>query len=168
MNRFKIWLAGAAIAAAAGGSVGTAQAAPFVCDNVGVKCQFDGETGGFGGVTTSAGQSATDVFNLVFAKAGKFTVSLTTSKLTLLNFSFAGSNVIAPVKGQDYSFNILAAGPYELKVNTFNPTSKLASFSATFDFAAVPEPAAWGMMIAGIGLAGTALRRRRAQRPAIA
>jgi len=29
--------------------------------------------------------------------------------------------------------------------------------------AGVPEPATWGMMIAGVGMAGAALRRRRAR-----
>ncbi|UAJ12062.1 PEPxxWA-CTERM sorting domain-containing protein [Polymorphobacter megasporae] len=35
--------------------------------------------------------------------------------------------------------------------------------SKTFDFAAgVPEPAAWGLLIVGFGMVGTAVRRRRA------
>ena len=33
--------------------------------------------------------------------------------------------------------------------------------SISFDIQAVPEPAAWGMMIGGFGLAGMALRRRK-------
>ena len=32
----------------------------------------------------------------------------------------------------------------------------------TLDVASVPEPATWAMMIGGFGLAGAALRRRRA------
>ena len=33
--------------------------------------------------------------------------------------------------------------------------------SATFDFAVVPEPAAWALMIVGFGMVGTVARRRR-------
>jgi hypothetical protein len=40
--------------------------------------------------------------------------------------------------------------------------SQGGSYTGKFDFstAAVPEPAAWGMMIAGFGLVGAAMRRR--------
>lgn len=45
-------------------------------------------------------------------------------------------------------------------------------FGITFDFAgssvtAVPEPSSWAMMIAGFGLAGSALRRRKQLAPAL-
>lgn len=36
-----------------------------------------------------------------------------------------------------------------------------ASYAGTLSFAAVPEPSTWMMMIVGVGIAGTALRRRR-------
>jgi hypothetical protein len=45
-----------------------------------------------------------------------------------------------------------------------NKPGKGAEISANFELlkaAAVPEPATWAMMIAGFGLAGTAIRRRR-------
>jgi hypothetical protein len=48
--------------------------------------------------------------------------------------------------------------------STGNLGSLAVNFSSSADItvtAGVPEPAAWGLMIAGFGLAGTALRRRR-------
>lgn len=42
-----------------------------------------------------------------------------------------------------------------------------AFFSTTISAGAVPEPAAWGLMIVGFGLTGAAIRRRR-QTPALA
>lgn len=68
------------------------------------------------------------------------------------------------------SFTLSAVGSYQLRfgVSNFND----AAFQSGLAFAgvtvnnvpvtgAVPEPATWAMMIAGFGLAGTALRRRR-------
>ena len=40
------------------------------------------------------------------------------------------------------------------------PLSRL-TFAGKLDLPAVPEPATWAMMIVGLGMAGTALRRRR-------
>ncbi|RSV41626.1 PEP-CTERM sorting domain-containing protein [Sphingomonas sp. ABOLD] len=37
------------------------------------------------------------------------------------------------------------------------------AFFGSAAVAGVPEPATWGMMIAGVGMAGGALRRRRAR-----
>ena len=42
-----------------------------------------------------------------------------------------------------------------------------ATFSATIEAAAVPEPASWAMMIGGFGLVGGAVRRRQAVRTAV-
>lgn len=59
---------------------------------------------------------------------------------------------------------LLAAGTYRLEagvanaVDGFNPSFLLVD---NFVMDAVPEPATWGLMIAGFGLAGAALRRRR-------
>jgi hypothetical protein len=46
--------------------------------------------------------------------------------------------------------------------------SEFVDLSALRSNGAVPEPSAWAMLIAGFGLAGAALRRRRALGPALA
>ena len=53
------------------------------------------------------------------------------------------------------------AGRHALKVTGYYG-SKGGSYAGTFNFGAgaVPEPAAWAMMIAGFGLVGAAMRRR--------
>jgi len=46
-------------------------------------------------------------------------------------------------------------------VPSSSATAATYSGTATFSATAVPEPAAWGMMIAGLGLIGGVMRRRR-------
>lgn len=60
-------------------------------------------------------------------------------------FRFLNSNGAAPQPGQTWS-------------SWYIPDM---AFTASFGAAAVPEPATWGMMIAGFGLVGFATRRRR-------
>jgi hypothetical protein len=55
---------------------------------------------------------------------------------------------------------VLTGADRNLGAIRFNSQGK-AFESDTFAFAAVPEPATWAMMIAGFGLAGVAIRRRR-------
>ena len=52
-------------------------------------------------------------------------------------------------------------GPHEGSWNYFFNAGN-ARLDATFNGGSVPEPATWAMMIAGFGLAGATLRRRRA------
>lgn len=58
----------------------------------------------------------------------------------------------------------LAAGSHTLTVNgnRLGATGS-ASYSGTLEVAAVPEPAAWGMMILGFGLVGAGMRSRKRQ-----
>jgi hypothetical protein len=61
------------------------------------------------------------------------------------------------------SFVALASGPASLSFEFRGLGSTAADFAIdrVYAVAAVPEPAAWGMMIGGFGLAGMAVRRRR-------
>lgn len=56
----------------------------------------------------------------------------------------------------------LGAGSYTLTgIVTNSPVDSGAGFLELESGAAVPEPASWGMLIAGFGLIGSALRRRQ-------
>ncbi|MHA6721107.1 FxDxF family PEP-CTERM protein [Sphingomonas sp. RS6] len=167
MKRLKTIAAAGALAAAMLGLGGTAQATTFMCDPAPGICSFDGTTGGFANVKRSAGQSAADTFKITFASAGTAVLTFTTAHLQFVTATFDGVT-FTPVSGADNVFKIAAAGTYDLVMTVANPTSRVASYSGTIDFAAVPEPATWGMMIGGLGVAGASLRRRRMRVAAIA
>lgn len=166
MSRLKALAAATALTVATLGFVAPASAANFLCNPAPGVCTFDGTTGGFTAVKRAAKQTGTDMFSIFFDKAGIATLSFTTNKLIFGSATFDGMT-FTPVAGQSYSFDIAAAGTYKLLLTTTNPTKLVSSYSGTIDFAAVPEPAAWGMMIGGFGIAGAAMRRRKPV-PAIA
>jgi hypothetical protein len=56
----------------------------------------------------------------------------------------------------------LAAGTYTVSFQGLANDDR-TSFIDNVSVAGVPEPAAWGMLIGGFGLAGSAMRRRRSQ-----
>ena len=56
---------------------------------------------------------------------------------------------------------ILGPGNYYLQIKTIVTNRELVSGSISLA-SAVPEPATWALMISGFGLAGAAIRRRRA------
>jgi hypothetical protein len=59
----------------------------------------------------------------------------------------------------DYAYNIW---PRFHSLENGNQVSDLAPDASSFLGAAVPEPVSWAMMILGIGMSGSVLRRRRA------
>jgi len=85
------------------------------------------------------------------------------------NISTNTSNLTFDITATSGIFNFDAAGPH-LKLAWTNdamvdkPVGDLGSDKIKFSLvptSAVPEPATWAMMIAGFGLAGAAIRRRR-------
>jgi hypothetical protein len=70
--------------------------------------------------------------------------------------------------------SIFSSGPTLYTGTELAPTFKLGTFalntgySVTISSGAVPEPASWAMMLAGIGTVGFAMRRRQAVRVAFA
>lgn len=66
---------------------------------------------------------------------------------------------VSLAQGQAVNFYVGPAGNYS------NDTTGL-KFTATAITAGVPEPATWAMMLAGFGLLGGAMRRRRTMAPA--
>jgi hypothetical protein len=159
MMLLKNLAAASALAAATIGFAGTANAGTFLCTPAPGTCSFDGTTGGFSNVKRTANQTASDTFKFLFSSAGTATLTFTTAKLKFGTATFDGLS-FTPVSGQQYLFNIAAAGTYALVMSVSNPGKIVSSYSATADFEAVPEPAMWGMMIGGFGLAGAAMRRR--------
>jgi hypothetical protein len=162
MTRFQRVLTAAALTAATLGFAGSANAANFICNPAPGVCTFDGTTGGIVNSIVK-GATSTDRFYFTVSSAGEFLFNWTTSKLSLTSANFNGGAAFAPIFGQDYSFNVLAAGTYFLEVTSHNGTERASTFVTSADFAAVPEPAVWGMMIGGFGLGGMALRRRHAR-----
>jgi hypothetical protein len=68
-------------------------------------------------------------------------------------------NGVYSLLGANGSFVAGSSGTLNLYYWDSNNFDNFGSIS--FDIQAVPEPAAWGMMIGGFGLAGMALRRRK-------
>lgn len=167
MTRFKRILLGAMATAATLGVSGTASAADILCKPEAGACTFDGTTGGIV-QSVAKGATRTDYFYFTVATAGDFLFNWTTSNLSILSASFNGDTAFAPIFGQDYGFHADAAGTYFLEVVSQNGTTRNASFVASADFAAVPEPAVWGMLIGGFGLAGLSLRTNRRKAAALA
>ncbi|GEM_PF-936043 len=103
------------------------------------------------GKTTAEGRTASSTYEFVF----------TLEDATTLNrfFTFNHNNP-APIVAHTAAFADIGL------ISSF--TFRNASTAAQFDnivlneLAPVPEPASWAMMIAGFGLAGGAMRRRRA------
>lgn len=56
----------------------------------------------------------------------------------------------------------LTGGSHTIQFNQLSGGNWVFASEVTFAGSAVPEPATWAMMIAGFGLVGTSLRRRRA------
>ena len=65
-------------------------------------------------------------------------------------FSYSGIVQLNLVAGQTYGFNVRASNFDSARTN-----------NGTLTIAAVPEPTSWAMLIAGFGLTGAAMRRRR-------
>lgn len=147
-------------------AAGSASAATFTCTPAAGACTFDGSMGNLVNAV-AAKSSTTDTFSMTFASAGKLLLSFTSSPIKLTNTSFDGQAFKVNM-GQSYSFDIAKAGTYNLVMTATNPSNKASKYTGTIDFAAVPEPATWGMMIAGVGMAGGALRRRKSSKLATA
>jgi hypothetical protein len=82
-----------------------------------------------------------------------------------MTLNFAGDlNVGAPT-------NALLTTSYECRTNYCAQNSSVfryitSGYASITPIPAVPEPASWGLMIVGFGLAGTAMRRTRKASPA--
>ncbi|KQT33536.1 hypothetical protein ASG29_05715 [Sphingomonas sp. Leaf412] len=160
MKALAFAFAGAALAVAA-----PASAATYIT--------FDGNSGTYGNdlITTP---SFTDTFDFTLDTAGRFGATLSSvavSAATNVNFSRVfltgpglGAGIdFSPVVSGIVEFRTLAstflsAGDYRLTVS--GTSGNEGSYAGDLSFAAVPEPATWGLMILGFGMVGGAMRRR--------
>jgi hypothetical protein len=62
----------------------------------------------------------------------------------------------------------LLAGNYFVEVKGMAPTTAQVKYTLGIEAAAIPEPAAWAMMIAGLGMIGSTIRLRSRQQSAVA
>jgi PEP-CTERM motif len=162
MNKFKTLMIAAATAASALGMTGTAQAATLVCGGSASTCSFDGSSGGWRDLKVAKNSTVAQAFSLLLTSPGTLNVSITSTYLDLVSISFGGTTLTNLTKGIPYAFSVVASNtPQILTVTMKNPKNAAYGYSSQIDFAAVPEPAAWGMLIAGFGMAGGAMRRRR-------
>ncbi len=170
MNKLKTLMIAAATAASALTMAGTAQATTVVCvDSAAAVCSFDGFGGGWNNVKVTKKTTASQSFALTLKAPGELHVSISSFYLDLVSLTFGGVTLSGINKGDVYSFTVIPSNtPQLLTVVMKNTKTKDYGYSAQLDFAPVPEPAAWGLMIAGFGMAGGALRRRRNERLAIA
>lgn len=147
--------------------------------------------GGIDFILNSIGQSSTESLFKIYTNEGAVDGADTTPRAITVHFNFTsptsfGGDVTGTTVGEAYGWYqdgkvtwndpvYLAFTGGQLKVTmndaTFNQgyygldegSYKGANINATFELvgSAVPEPATWAMMIAGFGMAGVAVRRRR-------
>ena len=127
-------------------------------------------TANFGdGFTTAL--SFDDKFEFTIPQYGVGSGSISTSfsslrnKLTITDLIINGTHYVVP---SNASGQFLAVSDIPIFTNVLNTievigttSSRGGTFSGTMTFAAIPEAATWLSMLAGFGMVGAAMRRRR-------
>ena len=177
-------------AASAATFVGTYSVDAYTGNN-GLQINTQDLPGGINFNLNSIGQSATESLFKIYTNETTVDGGDTTPRAITVHFNFTsptnfGGDVTGTTVGEAYGWYqdgkvtwndpvLLAFNGGQLKVTmndaTFNKgyygldsgSYDGANISARFELvgAAVPEPATWAMMIAGFGMAGAAVRRRR-------
>jgi hypothetical protein len=165
----KILLAASAAIAALSVAPAANASVAIVCPGFSLLgyCTFDepNQTGNFGNSFASS-QGFADSFKLTLTDLYELSITATNTAVTggpisfttaaLLDSSLASLGPIA-FGAVPTTFH-LAPGTYYLSF--VGNASASASYGGTIDIAAIPEPAAWGMMIAGLAAVGVCMRRR--------
>jgi hypothetical protein len=99
-------------------------------------------------------RSPSGVFVMTLTNAGGTVAATPAGLLNAQNLGFTRSGSITLAKGEIFGFILNNGGNY---------SNDSTGVSFRLHSADVPEPASWALMIAGFGLAGTALRRRVAR-----
>lgn len=122
----------------------------------------------FGGIV-ALGNSGNNQYPTAFTLNVAFSQAVSNVSFTFNNFgSSNGSNYVAnngssaliDQLGGYNLYSVAGGGITNLAINNNNNESWLFGVSTISFESAVPEPATWGLMIAGFGLIGTAMRRR--------
>lgn len=130
-------------------------------------CTFDegNATGNFGDSFKTA-QSFADTFSLTLTADYQVSITATNTAATGGPISFTSAelldssmNPVGPLAfGAVPTTFMLSAGTYYL--NFAGAATGSSSYSGTIDISAIPEPATWAMMVAGIAAVGMTMRRR--------
>ncbi|OAN58321.1 hypothetical protein A7X12_04485 [Sphingomonas sp. TDK1] len=155
-----------------GGSVATLSGGSVLSSSTGYAAMPVGTVGNF----LAAGPTAGEPAILTFTPGTKYLSFLWGSPDTYNRFTVntsLGNTAIFTATGLGFSqsggqqgfaqavqFKTLSAGEYFTTVSFANSPSSNAFEVSNFR-SAVPEPAAWGMLILGFGAAGGVMRRRR-------
>lgn len=78
-----------------------------------------------------------------------------------VSYTLTAANTRSTMHWEKRSYSFVATGTTALLELASNQTGYFGMAVDNFSISAVPEPATWGMMIAGFGAAGAAMRRRR-------
>lgn len=142
---------------------------------------FNGSSGTFGNnlVTPNASGTFSDSFKLGKFAAGDylFTGTITSSYQGDPNDTKNPQNIdFTSVTLNNQNFNIVSTGQFEFRTIANVPSTMMnilavagtagssATYSGTFNVAAVPEASTWGLMLVGFGIVGYALRSGRRDR----
>lgn len=82
-----------------------------------------------------------------------------------VSYTLTAANSTANMLWEERSYSFVATGTTALLELASNQANSYGLAVDNFSISAVPEPATWGMMIAGFGAAGMTLRRRRRAAP---
>ena len=132
------------------------------------SCTFD-ESAGTGFYGNSVTSDFVDTFYITLTDSYRLSITLTNTLdvngpvlfnlVELLNSSSVSLGTLAGGAVPN-SFNV-GPGVYALQLTGgLAEGATRGSYSGTIDIAAVPEPASWAMMIAGIAAVGVSMRRR--------
>lgn len=157
-----VFFAGAALVAMTGTAQATVGVVPFTGNGTNYTGTFStSHAGAFSDTWTfeflPAGFIDASIINIAFSPAAN--IDFTSVTLNGVSLSIDNGDPLARAYTPNQIFS--AGGLNTLTIAGIAGAS--ASYSGTINYtvSAVPEPATWGMMIAGFGIAGYALRRRR-------